>query len=862
MVSKSCSKTSNFFGHDKEDPHASHRYFNKLIFTMKIPNVPIPSGNAHHHGFSELHQLDTFYNALNSNDQDSLNSAAGGPKASIPFPSRSRNDRKRKKQGKIERIWHRTPLNETVLRFILNKLPKKLGRTLEISDSMARFRVLVLPDLTHNGSDVLELADAFQSLTIRLIVSPIVSTASPNLTPFGDSDFLLMEEADSFLALEDDPTSSEVDPTYQDPEGDILLLEAILNSEPPPPLPNHEQYMPGGRKELKLCEAKTVESSVNEPPEVELKELPPHLEYAFLEGDDKLPVIIAKDLKDEEKAALLKVLKSHKRAIAWKLSDIKGVSPEFCTHKILMEEDYEPSVQSQRRVNPKIHDVIKKEVEKLLDAGLIYPISDSPWVSPELLEYVIGTCPKDFNKRDKKIATTLLTRRNHVTFKETCETSNVNTQTHVKPQEEQKTNVPVIPSTGVTSSTEASESKPKSNTKNNRIFPAKNVNKKKVEDHPRNNKSNLKHMNHVDTSISYKRIVINSNSDSLYLEVAFRKHSCYVRTEDGMDLLKDSRGSNLYTISIDNMMKSSPIWLLTKESTNKSWLRHHRLNHLNFSNINDLARKDLVRGLPRLKFKKDHLCSACIFHQKIVPRTPQQNGIVERQNRTLVEAARIMLIFLKATMFLWAEAVATTCYTHNKSLILTYHNKTPYGFEDLGKLKATAYIRIFIGYAPNRKGYRIYNKRTRRIMETIHVQFDKLTEPMALVHISTGPKPILLTPGQISPGLYLEPPNVERPVPPATAAQVLVILAGTPSSTTIDQDAPSTSYSPSSSVVQPPISPQGVVAGPNIEDNPFAQAGNNPFINMFAIEPSFVDSSSGDSSLAKSTQVTQPHNHL
>ncbi|GJU28306.1 reverse transcriptase domain-containing protein [Tanacetum coccineum] len=130
-------------------------------------------------------------------------------------------------------------------------------------------------------------------------------------------------------------------------------------------------------KELKLCEAKTVESSVNEPPEVELKELPPHLEYAFLEGDDKLPVIIAKDLKDEEKAALLKVLKSHKRAIAWKLSDIKGVSPEFCTHKILMEEDYEPSVQSQRRVNPKIHDVIKKEVEKLLDAGLIYPISDS-----------------------------------------------------------------------------------------------------------------------------------------------------------------------------------------------------------------------------------------------------------------------------------------------------------------------------------------------------------------------------------------------------------------------------------------------------------------------------------------------------
>ncbi|GJR44502.1 hypothetical protein Tco_1312605 [Tanacetum coccineum] len=97
------------------------------------------------------------------------------------------------------------------------------------------------------------------------------------------------------------------------------------------------------------CELKRFKSSFDEPPEVELKDLPPHLEYAFLEGDDKLPVIIAKDLKDEEKAALIKVLKSHKRAIAWKLSDIKGVDPEFCTHKILMEEDYEPTVQSQRR---------------------------------------------------------------------------------------------------------------------------------------------------------------------------------------------------------------------------------------------------------------------------------------------------------------------------------------------------------------------------------------------------------------------------------------------------------------------------------------------------------------------------------
>nr|GEW29984.1 reverse transcriptase domain-containing protein [Tanacetum cinerariifolium] len=171
----------------------------------------------------------------------------------------------------------------------------------------------------------------------------IVSTTSPTLTPFGDSELLLFEEADAFLGLEDDPNSPKINPFYYDPEGDILLLEAILNSKPLPPLPNHEQYMPSFKKELKVCEAKTVKSSVDEPPEVELKYLPPHLEYVFLEGDNKLPVIITKELGDEEKSSLIKVLKSHKRAITWKLSDIQGINPKFYTHKILMEEDYKPA---------------------------------------------------------------------------------------------------------------------------------------------------------------------------------------------------------------------------------------------------------------------------------------------------------------------------------------------------------------------------------------------------------------------------------------------------------------------------------------------------------------------------------------
>nr|GEW37417.1 reverse transcriptase domain-containing protein [Tanacetum cinerariifolium] len=194
---------------------------------------------------------------------------------------------------------------------------------------------------------------------------PIVKSSSHTLTLFGESDFLL-EEIKDFLKDESIPIG--IEDSFYDPDGDILYLEKLLNDDPSqlPPM------------DLKQAEETKAKSSIEEPPELELKELPSHLEYDFLEETDKLLLIIAKDLKDVEKEALLKVLKSHKRAIAWKISDIKGIDPRFCTHKILMEEDYKPTVQSQRRVNPKIHDVIKKKVIKLLDAGMIYPISDSP----------------------------------------------------------------------------------------------------------------------------------------------------------------------------------------------------------------------------------------------------------------------------------------------------------------------------------------------------------------------------------------------------------------------------------------------------------------------------------------------------
>nr|GFC55783.1 hypothetical protein [Tanacetum cinerariifolium] len=142
--------------------------------------------------------------------------------------------------------------------------------------------------MTANKIDVVELA---------------CEEYSQEVLGFSSSDFLLFEEADAFLGLEDDHDSSKINPFYYDPEGDILLLEAILNSEPSPPLSNQDQNLPSFKEELKAYEAQTVKLFVDEPPEVELKDLPHHLEYTFLKGDDKLPVIIAKELRSEEKAA-------------------------------------------------------------------------------------------------------------------------------------------------------------------------------------------------------------------------------------------------------------------------------------------------------------------------------------------------------------------------------------------------------------------------------------------------------------------------------------------------------------------------------------------------------------------------------
>ncbi|GJV28299.1 reverse transcriptase domain-containing protein [Tanacetum coccineum] len=200
------------------------------------------------------------------------------------------------------------------------------------------------------AQEVLGFSNISKSGNPTPTLEPILYTSPPSLTPFEGGDFIL-EEIEACLTSKSIPPG--IDDADFDPKEDILTLERLLNSDPSSTLPPEEQ---------RFEELKTIEPSSDE----------------LLRLSSKTYHLIL----NEDKTALLKVLSSHKRAIAWKISDIKGIDSKFCTHNILMEDNVKPTVQHQRRVNPKIHEVIKKEVIKLLDAVLIYPISDSLWVSP------------------------------------------------------------------------------------------------------------------------------------------------------------------------------------------------------------------------------------------------------------------------------------------------------------------------------------------------------------------------------------------------------------------------------------------------------------------------------------------------
>nr|GEY80767.1 reverse transcriptase domain-containing protein [Tanacetum cinerariifolium] len=199
---------------------------------------------------------------------------------------------------------------ELTLRIGNEAITYNLDQTVRYSanyNQMTENKIYVIKSACEEYSqEVLGFSNVTASGTPTPHNDPIVSATSPTLTPCGDSDFLLFKEADAFLGLEDDPNSLKTNPFYYDPKGDILLLEAILNSEPSPPLPNQEQNLPSFKEKLKAYEAQTVKSFVDEPPEVELKDLPPYIKYVFLEGGNKFPVIIAKELGSEEKSALIK----------------------------------------------------------------------------------------------------------------------------------------------------------------------------------------------------------------------------------------------------------------------------------------------------------------------------------------------------------------------------------------------------------------------------------------------------------------------------------------------------------------------------------------------------------------------------
>nr|GEV97911.1 DNA-directed DNA polymerase [Tanacetum cinerariifolium] len=272
---------------------------------------------------------------------------------------------------------------EIILRHDDQSLMLKCGDMPSISYNNFQFLNKVdLIDATceEYSQEVLGFFDVVANEVSTPYFEPIVSNSSQNLTPFDESNFQLFEEADAFLAVDDEPISLEFDATYYDPEGDILILEALLNDDPEPPLPNQKHYFPQAHNDLKLLSRKMTN--------------PPMMNHPKWNSRNCHPIW---------------VLKSRKKAIAWNLTDIRGIDPEFCSYKILLEDDYSTKVQSQRRVNPKIHDVIKKEVEKLLDARLIYPISDTPWVSPVYCVPKKGGMTVIKNNENKLVPTRLVT---------------------------------------------------------------------------------------------------------------------------------------------------------------------------------------------------------------------------------------------------------------------------------------------------------------------------------------------------------------------------------------------------------------------------------------------------------------------
>nr|GFA37918.1 integrase, catalytic region, zinc finger, CCHC-type, peptidase aspartic, catalytic [Tanacetum cinerariifolium] len=342
------------------------------------------------------------------------------------------------------------------------------------------------------------------------------------------------------------------------------------------------------------------------------------------------------------------------------------------------------------------------------------------------------------------------------------------------------------------------------------------------------------------------------------LEVAFRQHTCFIRNLDGVDLLTGSRGNNLYTLSLQYMMASSPICLLSKASKTKSRLWHRRLSHLNFGAINHLARQGLVRGLLKLKFEKEHLCSACAMgkstkktHKPKSKDTNQEKlyllhidlcGLMrvesvneKKRNRTLIEAARTMLIYSQALLFLWAEAVATACFTQNRSIIRLRRGKTPYELMH-SKLTDLSFFHVF--------GALCYPTNDSENLGPALNEMTPGTISSGLVHKSspsTSYVPPLRNDWYLLfqlmfdellnplPSVVTQAPKVIAPIA-EVIPPVQVDSTDLPLSTTVDQDALSLSKSHPTTEIQSSVIPQDV--GDNNLDMEVANMGNDPLFGV------------------------------
>ncbi|GJW95022.1 retrovirus-related pol polyprotein from transposon TNT 1-94 [Tanacetum coccineum] len=532
-------------------------------------------------------------------------------------------------------------------------------------------------------------------------------------------------------------------------------------------------------------------------------------------------------------------------------------------------------------VKPKVlaPGILKMEarVAKPLDNALYYACQYTK-LSQELLEYVIGTCPKSFNERDYKAPSTPVTRRKQVT-------SSSNTQKHEVHQKFQHTNVPVIHSTGVNTSTEASRSKPRSNTKKNRILPAKTENKKKVEDHPRTNKSVWTKVNRVDSSISSKRVVINSNSESVCKTCnkclnSTSHEMCVVNILNSVNATPTvkivlNKGKQIWKpkgkLSDNSLNKTKQVWKATGKlfanvgyqwrSTGKKvalgklncgyqWRptgKKFALGHT-WSSFGIWTQAVIFKTYDGESYKAQELCEKFIgtvriglitraimvlwrlslvlnktvryirtdngtkfvnqvmskyyedvgiFHQKSVPRTPQQNGVVERRNRTLVEAARTMQIFTKAPDVSLGKAIATACYTQ------TIPNSTHLGRNF--KPNAT------LGFAVDR-AYHYDPDNSNQASLPIDKELEKLFT-MFDEYFKT-----------ISNHRY--------------------------------------SASSSTSDMHHPVRHQGIAEEPTLKDSPITHDALHPSFNPVTGEPGSTQSSSGNVNSAEPNQVTQPPDHL